>query len=74
MSLQVIFITFERSWRLGEIPNDWKKATVAPIFKKGKKSHRGNYKPVSLISVSGKILAQVLLASGQVKKKVTENQ
>jgi len=30
-------IIFERSWRTGEVPEDWKKANVTPIFKKGKK-------------------------------------
>jgi len=28
-------IIFERSWRTGEVPEDWKKANVTPIFKKG---------------------------------------
>ena len=75
MSLHVIFTISERSWRLGEVTNDWRKTTVAPIFKKGKKDNLGNYRPVSLISVSGKILEQVSLASGQMKEKVvTRNQ
>jgi len=30
-------IIFERSWRTGEVPKDWRKANVTPIFKKGKK-------------------------------------
>jgi len=30
-------IIFERSWRAGEVPEDWRKAYVTPIFKKGKK-------------------------------------
>lgn len=28
-------IIFEKSWRLGEIPGDWKKASVILIYKKG---------------------------------------
>jgi len=31
-------IIFERSWRTGEVPEDWRKANVTPIFKKGKKT------------------------------------
>ena len=30
-------IIFERSWRTGEVPEDWRKASVTPVFKKGKK-------------------------------------
>ena len=30
-------IIFERSWRTGEVSEDWRKASVTPIFKKGKK-------------------------------------
>ncbi|CAM4549153.1 unnamed protein product [Lepidochelys olivacea] len=52
-------IIFENSWRLGEIPDDWKKANVVPIFRKGKKEDPGNYRPVSLTSVPGKIMEQV---------------
>ncbi|CAM4534454.1 unnamed protein product [Lepidochelys kempii] len=29
-------IISENSWRMGEVPDDWKKANVVPIFKKGR--------------------------------------
>jgi len=52
---------FERSWRTGEVPEDWKKANVTPIFKKGKKEDPGKYRPVSLTSILGKVMKQLIL-------------
>ncbi|KFV79883.1 RNA-directed DNA polymerase from mobile element jockey, partial [Struthio camelus australis] len=54
-------IVLERSWRTGEVPEDWKKANVTPAFKKGKKEEPGNYRPVSLTSIPGKVMEQLLL-------------
>jgi len=49
-------IIFERSWRTEEVPEDWRKANVTPVFKKGKKDDPGNYRPVSLTSIPGKVV------------------
>ena len=53
-------ILFNKSLTLGKVPSDWKCANVTPIFKKGKKSQPGNYRPISLTSVVCKLLETVI--------------
>jgi len=54
-------IIFERSWRTGEVPEDCRKANVTAVFKKGKEEDPRNYRPVSLTSIPGKVMEQLIL-------------
>ncbi|PKU32528.1 rna-directed dna polymerase from mobile element jockey- hypothetical protein [Limosa lapponica baueri] len=63
-------IIFERSWRTGKVPKDWRKANVTPAFKRGKKEDPGNYRPVSLTSIPGKMMECLVL--GIISKHVEE--
>ena len=46
-------------WSEENVPQDWKDASIVPIFKKGSRKDCGNYRGVSLL----KILSRVLLDS-----------
>ncbi|PKU45588.1 rna-directed dna polymerase from mobile element jockey-like [Limosa lapponica baueri] len=49
------------SWRTGEVPEDWRKASVTPAFKKSKKEEPRNYRLVSFTSIPGKVMEQLIL-------------
>lgn len=55
-------IIYQQSWQTGEVPADWRLANVTPIYKKGQKDDPGNYRPVSLTSVPGKVMEQIILS------------
>lgn len=44
----------------GIVPSDMKHSKVIPLFKKGTRSDPGNYRPVSILSVTSKILERVV--------------
>ena len=51
---------FECSYKTKQLPADWKSANISAIYKKGKKSDVGNYRPVSLTSISCKIMESII--------------
>ena len=58
--LDVYTVLFQASLTQGVIPNDWKKAKIMPLFKKGDKSKPENYRPVSLTSITCKLLEHII--------------
>ncbi|PKU45371.1 rna-directed dna polymerase from mobile element jockey- hypothetical protein [Limosa lapponica baueri] len=58
---KLLSIIFEKSWRTGEVSEDWRKVNVMPVFKKGKKEDPENYRPISLTSIPGNVVEQLIL-------------
>ncbi|TRZ11925.1 hypothetical protein HGM15179_015184 [Zosterops borbonicus] len=52
---KLLSIIYQESWLTGDVPDDRKLASVTPIHKKGGKEDPGNYRPISLTSVPGKV-------------------
>jgi len=53
-------ILYNKSINSGQVPVDWRKANITPIYKKGPRNEHGNYRPVSLTSVVCKILERII--------------
>ncbi|KAI8500844.1 hypothetical protein Bbelb_216620 [Branchiostoma belcheri] len=53
-------ILFKKSLEAAKLPEGWKQAHVTPIHKKGNRSTPGNYRPVSLTSVVGKVMESII--------------
>ena len=51
---------FQKSLDLAIIPDDWRKANVTPVYKKGDKYDPSNYRPISLTCITSKILEHIV--------------
>ncbi|KAK4821662.1 LOW QUALITY PROTEIN: hypothetical protein QYF61_027130 [Mycteria americana] len=65
-------ILYQQSWLTGEVPVDWRLANVTPIYKKGWKEDPGNYRPVSLTLLPGRVMEQIILSA--IMQHVQDNQ
>ena len=54
---------FNKSLRLGSVPEEWKLANVVPVHKKGDKGQTENYRPISLLSIVSKVLERIVLTN-----------
>ena len=51
---------FTQSLTTGQVPSEWKKQWITPIYKKGPKCEVSNYRPVSLTCVTSKLLEHII--------------
>ena len=56
-------IIFTNCLRHGLFPEIWKHANVVPVHKKNEKNLKGNYRPISLLPIFGKILEKLVYDS-----------
>ena len=56
-------LSFPASLKQGTLPEDWKTAKIIPLFKKGNKFMPENYRPVSLTSISCKLLEHIIYSN-----------
>ncbi|KAK4832988.1 hypothetical protein QYF61_027012 [Mycteria americana] len=60
---KLLSIINQQSWLTGEVHADWRLANLTLIYNKGQKEDPGNYRPVSLTSVPGKLMEQIILSA-----------
>ena len=67
-----ILTTIYRAYiQLATVPEEWKKANVVPLFKKGYHSAASNYRPVSLTLIDSKVMEHIV--SSQVIRRLDIN-
>jgi hypothetical protein len=54
-------LIMQKSFETSRLPQDWKIAVVAPIYKKGDKFDSNNYRPISLTSLVVKVMESVIV-------------
>ena len=59
----VLTYIFNESLAQGAVPDDWRQANVAPVFKKGEKYDAANYRPVSLTCICCKTLEHIIVSN-----------
>ena len=65
-------LIFRRYIDTGVDPDSWKKSNIVPVHKKGDKQTTKNYRPVSLLPISSKILEKIIFDS--IMKFLNENE
>ena len=61
--LQCLTLIMQSSLDKGSVPDDWRLASVVPIFKKGRRDLPHNYRPISLTSITSKMTEHILVSS-----------
>jgi hypothetical protein len=60
--LSAIHKLIDSVWNNEELPDQWKESIIVPVHKKGDKTDCNNYRGISLLSTSYKIVSNILLS------------
>jgi hypothetical protein len=58
-------------WNKEELPGEWKESLIVPIWKKGDKTDCNNYRGISLLPATYKILSNILLSRLTLQRRST---
>ncbi|KAJ7417424.1 RNA-directed DNA polymerase from mobile element jockey [Willisornis vidua] len=74
--VRLLSIIFETLWGPEDVPEDWNKANVTPIYKRSLNEDPRHYEPMSLTSVPGKITEQIFLGAitSQMMQEIRKSQ
>ena len=50
-----LWTLLQKLWELEEIPGDWARGVIVPIYKEGDPKNPDNYRGITLLSVVGKV-------------------
>ena len=59
----ILALIYNETLAQGTVPDDWRQANVAPIFKKGEKYDAANYRPVSLTCIFCQTLEHIIVSN-----------
>ena len=59
----MLALIYNESLAQSTVPDDWRQANVAPVFKKGEKYNAANYRPVSLTCICCKTLEHIIVSN-----------
>ena len=65
---------YNESLAQGTVPDDWRQANVAPVYKKGEKYDAANYRPVSLTCICCKTSEHIIVSNINKKVQVGKDQ
>ena len=57
-----VYMLCQKVWREETLPTDWTRGIIFPIFKDGDQKDTTNYRGITLLSIVGKVYAQVINA------------